>query len=130
VPLRARRVHDAGWQLVVETDPALDDEFGADTPAAGSSLTVAFVATELLVGRRDDQRDIHPDLALDDPGASRRHLKLLRTPAGGVQLHDLASTNGTLVNGEVVPPGTRRLLRAGDQVTLGRWTRIVLRASS
>ena len=118
------------WQLVIESDPALDDERDADTPAERTSRTVPFVSPALLVGRRDDRRDIHPELALDDPGASRRHLKLLRSDEGEVQLQDLASTNGTQVNGATLPPGARRVLRDGDEVTLGRWTRIVLRAGS
>ena len=120
----------ATWVLVVESDPALDDERDAGTPATLVSRVVAFVGPALLVGRRDDQRDIHPELALDDPGASRRHLKLLCSPEGEVQLQDLASTNGTQVNGVAVAPGTRRVLRDGDAVTLGRWTRIVVRAGS
>jgi pSer/pThr/pTyr-binding forkhead associated (FHA) protein len=120
----------AAWNLIVESDPALDDERDGDTPAERTSRVVPFVTLALLVGRRDEQRDIHPELPLDDPGASRRHLKLLRTPAGEVQLQDLASTNGTEVNGVAVPPGARRILREGDEVTLGRWTRIVLRAGS
>ncbi len=118
----------SGWELSVETDPALDDERDSATPAQPSARTVPFDRPELLVGRRDEQRDIHPELPLDDPGASRRHLKLLRPPGGEILLHDLASTNGTWVNGERVAPGTRRALRDGDQVTLGRWTRLVLRA--
>ena len=118
------------WALVIESDPALDAERDADTPAERTSRTIPFVSPALLVGRRDDQRDIHPELALDDPGASRRHLKLLCSADGEVQLQDLASTNGTQVNGATLPPGARRVLRDGDEVTLGRWTRIVLRAGS
>jgi pSer/pThr/pTyr-binding forkhead associated (FHA) protein len=47
-----------------------------------------------------------------------------------VALQDLASTNGTQVNGADVPPGTRRRLVEGDAVTLGRWTRITLRGKA
>ncbi len=116
------------WELSVESDPALDDERDSATPAERSARAVPFDRTELLVGRRDELRAIHPEIPLDDPGASRRHLKLLRSPDDEIVLHDLASTNGTWVNGAQVPPGTRRTLRDGDQVTLGRWTRLVLRA--
>ena len=115
----------ARWRVVVIVDPSLDVEPDAsmpcphDTPAA----RVDVVAAELLLGRRDDRRDIRPELPLSDPGASRRHAKLLRDGAG-LTLHDLASTNGTKLNGVDVASGSRTALRAGDEITLGRWTRI------
>ncbi len=82
---------------------------------------------DMLVGRHDDTRAIHPEISLHDPGASRRHARFVLDPDGGIALQDLASTNGTQVNGQDVPPGTRRPLRERDQVTLGRWTRITVR---
>jgi pSer/pThr/pTyr-binding forkhead associated (FHA) protein len=81
------------------------------------------------VGRRDDRRDIKPDVPLNDPGASRRHAKFVLAPDGLLALQDLASTNGTKLNGVEVEPGSRRPLRLGDEVTLGRWTRIVVRSA-
>jgi pSer/pThr/pTyr-binding forkhead associated (FHA) protein len=88
---------------------------------------VPLVGKEVLVGRRDEQRDIHPEIALDDPGASRRHAKFVFLADGGIALQDLASTNGTKLNGAEVAAGSRTSLKSGDSVTLGRWTRITLR---
>jgi pSer/pThr/pTyr-binding forkhead associated (FHA) protein len=85
---------------------------------------------DMLVGRHDDTRAIHPEVSLHDPGASRRHAKFVLEADGGIALQDLASTNGTQLNGQEVAPGTRRRLAPGDQVTLGRWTRITLRGSA
>jgi pSer/pThr/pTyr-binding forkhead associated (FHA) protein len=82
---------------------------------------------DMLIGRHDDTRAIHPEIPLHDPGASRRHAKFVIDPDGGIALQDLASTNGTQVNGADVPPGTRRRLCDGDQVSIGRWTRITVR---
>lgn len=64
----------------------------------------------LLVGR-------HPacDVVVDDPTVSRRHAQL--TFRDGVWvLQDLASSNGTTVNGE---PVVRTTLRSGDVLELG-----------
>ena len=82
----------------------------------------------MLVGRRDDRQQIRPALALHDPGASRRHARFLLGRDGSVSLHDLGSTNGTKLNGQDVVSGSIRPLAEGDEVTLGRWTRICLKA--
>lgn len=119
-----------GWEVVVTLDPALDTDPDPDHPCpAGIAPRVLEIdRAEMLIGRDDAQRDIHPEVPLFDPGASRRHAKLVREADGGVALQDLASTNGTQINGRDVPAGTRRRLAPGDSVTLGRWTRITLRA--
>jgi hypothetical protein len=65
---------------------------------------------ELIVGR-------HPscDIVLGDPTVSRRHARLRFRDANWV-LHDLGSTNGTLVNDA---PVVRCQLRPGDRVAIG-----------
>jgi len=55
------------------------------------------------------------DAVIDDSKASRRHARII-VEAGVVEIEDLGSSNGTLLNGK---PVTRRLLRAGDQVQIG-----------
>lgn len=59
----------------------------------------------------------HPDsnIFLDDVTVSRRHAEVDRTPEGYV-LRDVASLNGTYVNGERVE---RHDLRDGDVVQIG-----------
>jgi hypothetical protein len=110
------------WELVVAVDPALDTDPDPQTPCPVDKPEVA-----LPVGRHDDTRSIHPELSLHDPGASRRHAKFVLDPDGTLVVQDLASTNGTQVNGQDLPAGTRRPLREGDRVTIGRWTRITVR---
>lgn len=65
---------------------------------------------ELIVGR-------HPqcDVVLADPSVSRRHARL-RFRDGGWMLHDLESTNGTMVN---AVPVVRCRLMPGDHLTIG-----------
>jgi hypothetical protein len=65
---------------------------------------------ELLVGRHSNC-----DVVLSHPGVSRRHARLLFRDGSWV-LQDLASTNGTRVNGERVG---RCVLRPGDRLILG-----------
>jgi hypothetical protein len=119
-----------GWELVITVDAALDTDPDPDHPCPTSAppRVLAINRREMLVGRHDAQRDIHPEVPLFDPGASRRHAKLVHEADGGVALQDLASTNGSQINGKEVRPGMRRRLAEGDAVTLGRWTRITLRA--
>jgi pSer/pThr/pTyr-binding forkhead associated (FHA) protein len=56
------------------------------------------------------------DLVIDDGKASRRHARIL-VEAGVVEIEDLGSSNGTLLNGK---PVTRRVLRSGDEVQIGK----------
>ena len=120
----------SSWELIITVDAALDTDPDPDRPCpvGVAPRVLAIDRAEMLVGRDDEPRDIHPEIPLDDPGASRRHAKLVREPDGGVALQDLASTNGSQINGRDVPAGTRRRLAEGDAVTLGRWTRLTVRA--
>ncbi|MFM8274440.1 MAG: FHA domain-containing protein, partial [Gemmata sp.] len=56
-------------------------------------------------------------VALHDTQVSRRHLELRPGPAGGYELFDLGSGNGTLLNGQPVHTAP---LRSGDTITVGQ----------
>lgn len=56
------------------------------------------------------------EIPIDDPGVSRRHVKLMRRADGSVEAADMRSTNGLILNGERVQRG---LLREGDLIRLG-----------
>ncbi|MFY9342869.1 MAG: FHA domain-containing protein, partial [Planctomycetota bacterium] len=56
------------------------------------------------------------DLVLDDSKASRKHARFI-VEAGVVEIEDLQSSNGTLLNDKEV---TRRLLREGDRIQIGK----------
>jgi hypothetical protein len=121
-----------GWDLEIVVDPALDTDPDPESPCPTDrpAITQPVDKPDMLVGRHDETRAIHPEISLHDPGASRRHAKFVLEPDGGIALQDLASTNGTQVNGADVAPGTRRRLKEGDTVTLGRWTRITVKGRS
>lgn len=131
-PTPATAATARSWELVITVDPSLDTEPDPDhpCPADRPEIVMPVDKPDMLVGRHDETRAIHPEISLHDPGASRRHAKFVIEPDGAVALQDLASTNGTQVNGSDVSPGTKRRLREGDQVTLGRWTRITLRGKA
>jgi pSer/pThr/pTyr-binding forkhead associated (FHA) protein len=120
----------AHYVLVVQVDSSLDTDPDSSQPcpAGTPDVLVPFDRPEILIGRRDDLRDVHPDIPVSDPGTSRRHAKLVQAIDGSISLVDLASTNGSKLNGVEVAPGSRSPLHAGDEVTIGRWTRIRLTA--
>jgi hypothetical protein len=64
----------------------------------------------LVVGRGTDA-----DLRINDPGVSRRHIEFRQTDKH-VEVHDLGSTNGMLVNGQRM---TSSLLDDGTVVRIG-----------
>jgi hypothetical protein len=71
----------------------------------------------LVVGRGTDA-----DLRINDPGVSRKHAEFRQTDTA-VEVHDLGSTNGMLVNGQRM---TSSLLDDGSVVRIGN-TDIVVR---
>lgn len=64
-----------------------------------------------IIGRGDDA-----DLVIADDGVSRKHVKLLRSSGGFLNVVDLASTNGVFVNGERIDLAVAQL---GDVLELG-----------
>ncbi|MGA7729972.1 MAG: FHA domain-containing protein [Chloroflexia bacterium] len=79
---------------------------------------------ELIVGRSDPQSNSYPDVDLGpygglDLGISRRHFRLTRN-GDHFYLEDLQALNGSIVNGQRIPPYTLHPLRSGDRITLGK----------
>jgi hypothetical protein len=63
------------------------------------------------VGRMPDN-----DVVLPDPYVSRRHCAILVHSANGCELHDIASKNGTFVNGRKISGPTQ--LNSGDEIRM------------
>ena len=84
------------FELVVTSGPAAD-------------LRIEVVG-DLVLGREG------ADVTVPDPEASRRHA-VVRPAAGGLEIEDLGSSNGTFVNDARISGPTR--LAAGDRIRIG-----------
>ncbi len=87
------------------------------SPAIGNALTGFRLGVETgsaTVGRAEGNT-----WQLKDDGTSSRHAKLERT-TDGLALTDLASTNGTFINGQKMTANTPVALRGGETIRFGR----------
>ena len=126
-PLVAPVAGAARWDLHGSVDVSLrraEDPMPTDLRTRIYPLDLA----DHLIGRRSDSEDIHPEIVVGDPGISRRHARILRAADGSLTLLDLGSMNGTRLNGVAVEANVATPLVDGDAVTLGCWTRLVVRA--
>jgi hypothetical protein len=125
------------WAAVVTADRAYYDEVqAAGGPDAGSINFPAYYpqrqfplsGTEVRIGRRSLSSGITPEIDLSvppaDPGVSRLHAVLLRSPDGTWAVVDPGSANGTLVNGSEIPEGQAVPVHPGDLIHVGAWTAI------
>ena len=72
---------------------------------------VQLEACEMVLGRSENC-----EIILDDDSVSRQHA-VIRSTSKGFEIEDLGSTNGILVNDELVDS---RILRTGDRIQLGQ----------
>lgn len=86
-----------GAQLVVLTGPKLGERY--------------VIGDEVVIGR-----EIDDGIDVDDPGISRRHAQITRSPTGAYMLRDCGSRNGTLLNGVAIAEAP---ISFGDRITVG-----------
>lgn len=103
----------------------LDPEEEVGERTAGVSVQIVPIRaaknslTHLITIGRTEKNDV----TLSDISVSRFHAFFKRNPAGGFQLHDAGSTNGTTVNGlsvstrEAGPPTN---VKSGDNIRFGQ----------
>jgi hypothetical protein len=125
------------WEAVVTADRDQFDRLavaGISFPTDYAERKFVLAEGENRIGRsrgRPDEQAPEIDLAPApvDPGVSRLHAMLERRSDGAIFLHDLGSTNGTMVNDDPVPiaPETALPLADGDRVRVGAWTTILVR---
>ena len=74
----------------------------------------------LAVSSGENSRNVPPPSGrvVADPSVSRRHVRL-GVEAGGLFAEDLNSLNGTLVDGEAIPPFEPTPLAPGQTLALG-----------
>ena len=88
------------------------------------SATYEIDKPEYTIGRPDPKTGNSPDIALEwDDAVSRRHARILRRTDGDY-LEDVGSSNGTMLNGQLIAVNTPILLKNEDVITLGERTQI------
>jgi len=114
------------WSVHIERDPALDPSVDPASLAPYPQLTFPLDLPEMLIGRANGRN--HPEIPVDDEGVSSRHAKLAFAADGSLSVLDLASTNGTTLNGVALIAGAATILASGDQMVIGRWSRLTVLA--
>jgi len=77
------------------------------------------------IGRPDSITKNYPDVEIDlDDGVSRKHAEI-RKKNGEFYVVDLGSTNGTLLNGDIMDVNVEMKLAHGDRIRVGEKTEIV-----
>jgi serine/threonine protein kinase len=122
----------AYYSTVWAADIAPGDIIGF--PEGAPERRFQLTGNELLIGRRSASRKIMPEIDLTAPpggpptdtGVSREHAKLMASSDGSWSVVDLGTENGTLVNGQEIPPSTLIRLYDGDRINLGMWTVITI----
>jgi len=95
----------------------------------GRPIRLVFGETELARSYLGITVGRHPDLCdrvIDDPGISRRHMRL-SVSEGNLRLEDLNSLNGTLMGSADVPRFQPIPAHPGQVIVLGRVTLTVSR---
>jgi hypothetical protein len=123
---RDRLLRSCGSQTL-RAEGGRDEEPGTHTPTliprddpCPQTLTYWLVGREFIyslkVGVNTLGRSGRNDVGVEDAFVSRRHCAVLVHLAGGCELHDTASKNGTYVNGTRVADPV--LLKSGDEVRI------------
>jgi hypothetical protein len=117
------------WSITLSVDPSLKDAVSPDPPPGIGPFILPLDQPVSLIGRRSEVRAIFPEIPITyDDAVSHRHALLQLDPAGVLQLRDIGSTNGTRLNGRELTPMSDETLKDGDQITLGHWSRISVKA--
>jgi len=72
-----------------------------------SSTEIVLKNPVTHIGRSSQKRNLHPEIACDwDEAVSHRHAKIELDADGNAFLVDLGSTNGTMLNGQLISANT------------------------
>jgi pSer/pThr/pTyr-binding forkhead associated (FHA) protein len=119
-PLAQGETKDRGVLLMVGS---------AESPGLPAKTRLQILGEELVVGRRtpDETRPGSHALVLNDSVVSGQHARLVRAAAGGWEVEDLGSKNGTWVDNERLTEKTKlrdgALLFFGNHVGVFGWPR-------
>jgi hypothetical protein len=119
------------WTVVVTVDASLREAGSPEAPAHLGPFTFEVNKPTMLIGRRSEARAIFPEIPLTfDEAVSHRHALLELSPEGVLMARDIGSSNGTRLNGKELPSMVDTPLQDGDELTVGHWTRLSVRAGA
>jgi transcriptional regulator with PAS, ATPase and Fis domain len=120
-PLAQGETKDRGVLLMVGS---------AESPGLPAKTRLQILGEELVVGRRapDETRPGSHALVLNDSVVSGQHARLVRAAAGGWEVEDLGSKNGTWVDNERLTEKTK--LRDGALLFFGNHVGVFRLASA
>lgn len=78
------------------------------------TLDLVTPKSTVIVGRSPKA-----DLVISHDGVSRQHCKIEYTPEKSFYITDLDSSNGVFINGDRIPPNTRREVKPDVQLAIG-----------
>ncbi|MBV8214388.1 MAG: FHA domain-containing protein [Verrucomicrobia bacterium] len=117
----------SGWR--VECRVFKDATLEESTPrgAYESSTEIVLKNPVTQIGRSSQKRNLHPEIACDwDDAVSHRHAKIELDSDGNAFLVDLGSTNGTMLNGQLISADSPVKLKDGDRISLGGKTALII----
>jgi hypothetical protein len=127
------------WETQVTADRAYYDRLeanGIPFPAVYPERRFTLSGDRLVIGRRSASRGTRPEIDLsggpEDVAVSHMHAILISGAHGAWAILDPGSANGTFLNDskDPVPTNEAIALREGDQIHIGAWTTLTLRATS
>lgn len=119
------------WSLDVVVDPSLRASESPEAPPDAKPFTIHLQKPVNLIGRSSAKRGITPEIPLDhDDAVSHRHGLINLAADGALTLRDIGSANGTKLNDVEIKPMVDTPLHDGDQILLGHWTRITVKAET
>lgn len=101
----------------------------ASTPGAAyeSSTEITLQTQVTQIGRSSQKRNLHPEIACDwDDAVSHRHAKIELDADGNAFLVDVGSTNGTMLNGQLISANVPAQLKDGDRISIGGKTALII----
>ena len=119
--LNARGEHTLCAEVGGACVPAAPHQTVVEEPA-GAPVNAKFVLMDkdyvypLKVGLNTIGRMPDNDVVLEDAYVSRRHCAILVHAGDGCELYDIASKNGTFLNGQKIDGPTR--LKTGDEIRM------------
>jgi pSer/pThr/pTyr-binding forkhead associated (FHA) protein len=125
---------DPNTTRVVEPQPSVTPQGTRQIGRLGANYVALFIADsqqplilelsqDTMLGRHTPGQTLRPRVDLtpfeaEEKGVSRLHAVIRRT-ATGLEVWDLASSNGTKLNDEELEPYMPMILKSGDRLKLG-----------